>query len=204
MYNSQQKEDEYLHKKFLNYKNGFFIELGGMDGIKFSNTLFFENVLGWSGVLIEPTEQYHQMVINRPKCHNFKYAVSEIEGEVIFVGDDALGGIYESMSNQHYIGWGLDKKQKYSVESKPINKILKDINIERVDFFSIDVEGGEYEVLSTFDWSIPVYVVLIELSFEEEKNIKNRDFLISKGFIFDNNIGCNEVWINLNNKKNEN
>lgn len=203
MYHSQQGEDEYLHKKFLNYKNGFFIELGGMDGIKFSNTLFFENVLDWVGVLIEPTEQYHQMVINRPKCYNFKYAVSETEGEVLFVGDDALGGIYESMSNQHYIGWGLDKKQKYSVESKPLNKILKDIQIERVDFFSIDVEGGEYEVLSTFDWSIPVYVVLIELSFEEEKNIKNRDFLINKGFVFDKTVGCNEVWININNRRNE-
>jgi FkbM family methyltransferase len=198
---SQQEEDKILFEKYLNYKNGFFIELGAMDGITYSNSLFFELFMNWRGVLIEPTSQYESLVKNRPNCYNFNYAISEIEGELEFLGDGALGGLTKSMSNIHRSGWNLDKSHKpKKVKSVPINKIISELNVERVDLFSIDVEGGELEVLKTFDWSIPVYLVLIEMAKHElDKDESCRDFLKSKGFIFDMFIGCNEVWINKKN-----
>ena len=42
---SQEGEDMALYNRFFNYKNGFFIELGAMDGVIYSNTLFFEKYL---------------------------------------------------------------------------------------------------------------------------------------------------------------
>ena len=33
--------------------SGYFVELGAMDGAHFSNSLFFEESLGWGGLLIE-------------------------------------------------------------------------------------------------------------------------------------------------------
>ena len=41
-------------EKYLNYNNGFFIELGANDGISQSNTYYFEKNKNWNGVLIEP------------------------------------------------------------------------------------------------------------------------------------------------------
>ncbi len=200
MYHSQQGEDSFLHQNFLNYTDGFFIELGAMDGILYSNSLFFERNLNWSGVLIEPTRQFDQLINNRPNCYNFNYAVSEDEGQVEFLGDGALGGIKNLLPEQHIKGWNLNINNSYLVESKPIRKILEGIDIKRVDLFSIDVEGGELEVLKTFDWDIPVYIVLIEISkYDEKKDQECRDFLKSKGFEFDSNVGCNEVWINKKN-----
>ncbi len=197
MFYSQQQEDKILYEKYLNYKNGFFIELGAMDGVTYSNTLFFEKSLDWKGVLIEPTNQYNQLIKNRPNAHNFNYAVSTIEGNVEFLGNGALGGIKNSMAEQHMKGWKLDVQPSYIVPSKPISKILENIEIKKVDLFSIDVEGGEVEVLNSFDWNIPVYIVLIEMAKHDlNKDEECRVILKSKGFEFDSILGCNEVWIN--------
>lgn len=204
MFYSQQKEDEILFNKYLNYKNGFFIELGAMDGVRYSNTLFFEKSLNWTGVLIEAMEdQYQRLIRNRPLCHNFNYAVSEVDGFIDFYGghDDAVGGIVKSMNEAHKKNWGFNNKAPYKIKSKPINKILKDITIKKVDLFSIDVEGAEIDVLNTFDWSIPVYIILIEMIDYGNEDGKNkcetaRQILKEKGFEFDMTLGCNEVWIN--------
>ena len=202
---SQQNEDQILWKKYLNYRDGFFIELGAMDGITYSNSLFFEESLGWKGVLIEPTTQFYQLVNNRPNALNFNYAISEVESDVEFVGNGALGGIKDSMSEKHYLGWGLNNQRPYIVKSVPISKILKPLNIHRVDLFSIDVEGGELSVLKSFDWSIPVYLVLIEMAKHDlNKDQECRDFLMSKNFELDCEIGCNELWINKKFNQNEN
>lgn len=204
MYCSQQNEDKILHEKYLNYKNGFFIELGAMNGLTFSNTYFFEKTLDWTGILIEPTNQYHELISNRPNCFNFNYAISEEETELEFIGDQALGGLTKSMTDNHRKGWGLDERGSvYFVKSIPLSKLLSQVDVDKVDFFSIDVEGGEFEVLNTFDWSIPVHVILFELSDLEEKNIKCRNLLMSKGLNFDMIIGNNEVWVNKNFKLNK-
>jgi FkbM family methyltransferase len=200
---SQQGEDRFLYENFLNYRDGIFIELGAMNGITFSNSLFFEQELNWKGILIEPTYQYNQLIQNRPNCFNFNYAVSEIDGEVEFIGNEALGGIRNTMHDNHFYGWKLNEQTSYLVKSKPIKKIIDEINekINKVDFFSIDVEGGELEVLNTYDWEIPTYVILIEMSHDIDRNEKCRELLKSKNFTFNNILGCNEVWINKNYQK---
>ena len=71
-------------KKYLDFKNGFFIEVGAHDGIFQSNTLNLEKNLGWTGVLIEPSlNAYLECLKNRPKsiCINlgtytFKFSIS--------------------------------------------------------------------------------------------------------------------------------
>ena len=43
-------------EKYLNYNNGFYIELGAYDGITQSNTYYYEKNKNWKGLLIEPIE----------------------------------------------------------------------------------------------------------------------------------------------------
>lgn len=202
MYYSQQGEDKFLFEKFLNYKDGFFIELGAMDGVQFSNTLFFERNLGWKGILIEPTSQFDALVHNRPNCYNFNYAISKKDGEIEFVGNNALGGIVDSMHEKHYYGWGLNHQSTYKVKSKPMYHILDEVSkvyeLKKIDFLSLDVEGGELEVLETLNWQIPIYVILIEMSHNTEKNKQCRNILQNNNFSFECELGCNEVWVNKN------
>ena len=41
--------------KYLNFRDGFFVELGANDGLSQSNTFYLEKKLGWRGILIEPS-----------------------------------------------------------------------------------------------------------------------------------------------------
>jgi len=41
-------------EKYLDFDNGFFVELGANDGVNQSNSLYFEKYRNWKGVLVEP------------------------------------------------------------------------------------------------------------------------------------------------------
>ena len=47
-------------EKYLNYSNGFFIELGAHDGITQSNTYYYEKKKNWKGILIEPVPKLYK------------------------------------------------------------------------------------------------------------------------------------------------
>ena len=60
-------------EKYLDFDNGYFVELGANDGVNQSNTLFFEHFRGWTGVLIEPfNTNYKELVRNRSAGNYFK------------------------------------------------------------------------------------------------------------------------------------
>ena len=194
---SQLGEDLYIYQHFVNRKtNGIFVELGGMDGITFSNSKFFEDVLGFKGVLIEPTALFHTMSRNRPNCKNYNYAINYEKSMVDFVGDDASSGIIATMPEfmkQRYHQFS----RIYEVPGIPIRDLLEDISY--IDLLFIDVEGAEKIVLETMNWDIEVYVIVIELhNIDIKKDEDCRNILREKGFKFDTRLCTNEIWYNEN------
>ena len=76
-YFSINKLDEKIEKKYLNYDNGFYVEIGANNGINQSNTFFFELFRNWEGILIEPLElKFHECKKFRSNKSNkfFNYA----------------------------------------------------------------------------------------------------------------------------------
>jgi FkbM family methyltransferase len=173
-----------------------------MDGVCYSNSLFFEKYMGWSGILIEPSHEFFKLIKNRPNAKCYKFVISETEGQVDFIGAkseghlSALAGVVDTLYEA-----SLKEFDKYNdksvtkIESIPLKKLLH--GVKKVNLFSIDVEGGEYEVLSTFDWDIPVHVVLLE-NIEEHKMEKCRSLLRERGFTYEGPIAHNEAWVNHN------
>ena len=51
---------------------GFFIEAGAVDGIFQSNTLYLENQLNWTGLLVEPDKEAFERLLS---IHRNAYAV---------------------------------------------------------------------------------------------------------------------------------
>ena len=71
----QSNEDVKIYHRFFKnasyINNGFFLEMGGLDGLTFSNTLIYEHCFGWRGMLIEANMlNFLEMNQNRPCTHN--------------------------------------------------------------------------------------------------------------------------------------
>lgn len=200
----QHDEDKYIFNTFFkDKKDGFFVELGAIDGVTFSNTLFFEKNMGWKGILIEPWRaEYDKLVRNRPhsKCYNCAITREEGTATMLNLGHSAMNRIEgKVVTGNNAI---QDKK---TVPTLPMGKLLHDANVQHIDFFSIDVEGSEEDVLLTMDWDIPVHVILAEIknrvSSLAPKNKICREILKDKGFIYHSSTRTDEVWIHPNFKE---
>lgn len=164
MYSLNNLDEKML--KYLNFNNGFFIEAGANDGISQSNTLMYEKKYGWTGLLIEPSSiKYEECKKNRPNCLVENFAlVSECYTDETIYGDFSHTNTSSSLCGQvtkkedyfdEDLVYNLDLKNKNSsivdVPCTTLNKLLKKHNIKNIDFFSLDVEGYEIEVLNGFD-----------------------------------------------------
>lgn len=200
----QMGEDVFIFRNFINQKvnDGIFIELGACDGLICSNTLFFEKYLNFTGILIEPDKKnYDELVKNRPNCKCFNYAIDSEEGTKEFILNGTMSGLSKTIihdfDNKDLWCYNPDVK-KIKVKCKQLKNIIAETNITHVDFFSLDVEGGELEVLKSIDWGlVDIYLICIELCNEDtSKDELCREFLKNKGFEFIIRIGLNDYWIN--------
>lgn len=199
---SQLGEDILIYFNFINKycKDGIFLEVGGFDGLTFSNTLFFEKTLGFSGILIEPTNNFYKMKRVRKDCINVHKAIwYNDEEEVDLVGDSATAGLHETMSDSFMKFHHSNTNKINKIIGTRMDTLLCKNNIKYIDLLSVDVEGGELIVLETMDWTIPVYCVVIELdNHNAEKDEKCRQLLRTKGFKLYGKVFINEFWINEN------
>jgi FkbM family methyltransferase len=211
-----QEVDGYQADKFLvetyitnEIKDGKFVELGAIDGVMYSNTKTLEDYFNFTGVLIEPSPiAYERLKVNRSRSDTYNCAISSKEtGTVDFLGFGAVGGMLHTMADNHRKSWQRvgqlpPDEHKYKVKCEKISTILHKSNMKYIDVFSIDVEGGEEEVLETMDWNIPVYIIIIELvdrnDMEKEKNKRCKKILKDNGFKLLKHEGLDDYWINNN------
>jgi FkbM family methyltransferase len=148
-YNSQIGQDKWVHSVLGDKSNGFFIELGACDGLYYSNTLFFERTLGWNGICIEPNDNYIQELRNNRKCIISNSLVYSEEGvEVDFSQCKAASSIVDEN-----VGPFTKTTAENSVKkvTTTLSNILESCHAPTViDYLSLDVEGQEYNILSTF------------------------------------------------------
>jgi FkbM family methyltransferase len=209
MYYSQSKEDIFLnHNIFKNKKNGVYIELGALDGILFSNTKFFEDSLNWKGILIEPhPEKFKQLEINRPNNFLFNNLVSchkeILEFRYFTDTHAAVSGVENTLSQYHFDTYfenndeSLKLLQQNKIFIKPITltEIVKETSLTHIDLLSLDVEGHEYEVLKSWDFSIPIDIILIEtLGVQPEQDDRGREIIIQNNYKFITKYMHNEIF----------
>jgi hypothetical protein len=103
-------------------------------------------------------------------------------------GPGAVTGIYEFMSPAFRAGWHKGKKVEDMplVVCLPLTELLTFYNIRHIDFFSLDVEGGELMVLQAVDFDcITFNVVVVEADgHNKTKDSAVRELLNSKGYKF--------------------
>jgi FkbM family methyltransferase len=177
---SQFLEDWALYEEFFanDTQPGTFVEMGAVDGIWFSNTLAYERVLNWTGVLIEPNpDMCRRLFVNRAAARTLCSGVSEDSKPITFesgIQATVFAALDVATNNPLWRRfWHHNKGTKHVVPSEPLGKLLRAVGVAKVDFFSLDVEGAEVSVLRTMDWTIPVRVWCIETSNRTSAGISN-------------------------------
>ena len=206
MYFSQAGEDAFLNDNyFMNKQNGIYIELGALDGVLYSNTKFFEDQLGWKGILIEPHPlKFESLKKNRPNNFLFNELVSNTEEEQVFRyfldNYSGVSGVENTLPKSHFYGFYNvinEPQDRIILKGKSLTQIIKETDLKHIDLMSLDVEGHEYEVLQSWDFSIPIDVIFIEtLSGSNSERVDLcRQILIQNGYIFDKKYLDNETFI---------
>jgi hypothetical protein len=86
------------------------------------------------------------------------------------------------------------------VPRETLSKIVKLSQEPWVDVFFLDVEGSELAVLKGWDWSIPIYVMVIEMfdSATDTDTLRQyeeiREILRDRGYVFNRQHSSNEIW----------
>ena len=215
---SQVQQDLVLDQQIFKGKtNGFFVEVGALDGFGASNTWFFEKERNWSGLLIEPNPVEFDKMVNHPRelSHKENCAISDLEQEITFLSIEGpcnvLSGIKEFYNAQHIdrINRELDmyknypeghelysRKEEIKMKAVKLQSLFDKYEIKKVDLISIDVEGAELQVLKSIDFDkTEIDVLLIENNYGLEKET---EFLVNKGYKLLGNIQWDSVFVKNN------
>lgn len=148
---------------YLNYSNGYFVELGANDGLNQSNTYYFEKFKNWTGVLIEPSpHNYLKLLANRSTKNNFfcnacvsfdfkdqfvPIAYSNLMSSSLNLESDISDPLQHAKSGKDFLE-ATDRIFTFGAVAKTLNEILIESSSPNViDLLSLDVEGSEIEVL---------------------------------------------------------
>jgi len=200
-YFSQAGQDKIIKEIFFkNKKNGFFVEIGAFDGIQGSNCYHFEKFLNWDGIALEPSRiQFEKLKKNR-KCKILNEAVSHEIKEVEFIevieGLTQMSGINDNFYQRNMNIISNNERSK----TQSIN--LKTITFEQavpkntdIDYLSIDIEGGEMDLLNSINFhDNDIKVISVENNIPAEQNFK--DFFDSKNFVYFDRVGQDEIFYN--------
>mmetsp|Transcript_890 Transcript_890/g.1976 ORF Transcript_890/g.1976 Transcript_890/m.1976 type:complete len:346 (-) Transcript_890:736-1773(-) len=171
-----------------------YLEIGAYDGKQESNSRFFDECLGWDGLLVEanPT-MYQGLVQNRPHAHRVSLAAScsmeQAERNVTVGFIDAIFTNAAQVDTVNAHAYEKRPKPPVQVPCGPLTPILLDLfDGGRVTLFSLDVEGAEPMVLQSIDFD----KVFIDIFMVENYNVfcreecpsrdKFRRILESKGY----------------------
>lgn len=157
-YFSQSGQDAWLDERvFKGKRNGVFVEVGGYDGFTGSNCLFFEMQRGWTGLMIEPSPTYFARAEAFRRATCLQLAVSDAEGEAEFLeiqeGFSQMSGLTSSYDADILRQVEADPRHKgevIRVQTRTLPQIFDEHGLREIDYVSLDVEGGEHAILSSF------------------------------------------------------
>lgn len=215
LFKSQSGEDAELMKWFGGLCHGSYIEMGGLDGVLFSNSHVFNKALGWRGVLVEIIpSNFNKMVANRPNeianvhagvCNSprtLHYFDNPPTAELGKKHAGAVSGIYEFASPSFRGRWWHNStlEDTHEIECDTLDNLLRKHVPKRTffDFFSLDVEGAELSVLESTDFDrVGFGVIFVEADQHNDlKNLAVRATLEEAGYFYLRNVSRSEWYLN--------
>lgn len=204
-YYGQYLQDKFLDENiFKDTKCGFFLEMGADNGINHSNTYFFEKNKEWRGVCIEPRETAFKELIQNRKCICENICIADKKETKKFLEIDGyaeqLSGLQDNFDEKHIERIDNDIKEHdnsskkiIDIECITLQDIFEKHNVSTVDYFSLDIEGGEINILKSIDFSkVFIKVISVENNYHD-KEIKR--FLKRNNYKLIKKLGIDEIYV---------
>lgn len=141
-------------------RDGFFVEFGGLDGITGSNTYLLEKEYGWNGIVAEAARTWQEKLKTNRKCILDFRAVAGHTGQTLtFKEVDiqlGLSGLVDFFDDkeQHAQRRNASSGNFYKVPTVSLVDLLDQHGAPGyIDYISVDTEGSEPAILSTFDFT---------------------------------------------------
>ncbi|XP_029055591.1 uncharacterized protein LOC114882758 isoform X1 [Osmia bicornis bicornis] len=177
-----------IRKIFQDKKNGFFVECGAYDGETRSNTLVLERFLDWTGLLVEADSiNFSKMMLKNRKSYLSPVCLGLQPYPTVntFLMADNVGRLHDPnadsrMRNSNDVAYsGVHIK----VQCFPFAHLMAALNVTTVNYFSLDIEGHELEVLKTIPFDeINIETLSVEFAHVASGKKKLIDFMESKGY----------------------
>ncbi len=148
----------------LNFKHGgYFVEIGATDGIVGSNTYLLERRFAWKGILAEPAQVWRQELFRNRSAHIDTHCVWKDSNSTLVFNEAENPGLSTigafSSADMH-----KDSRQhgrSSEVTTISLNDLLAKYQAPTdIDYLSIDTEGSEFDILSSFDFSRHTFQVI--------------------------------------------
>jgi FkbM family methyltransferase len=201
-----QSDEDLIIDTLLNRKpNGFYIDIGAYDPVRFSNTMRFYR-RGWSGINIEPDyTQFQKIKSVRTRDITLNIGISPKNKTLVYweINPNTLS-TFLSVQAKAYEKEGFRIIRQIRVPVSRLFKVIKKYaHSKPIDFLSVDVEGFELDVLKSNNWGkYRPKVLCIELSFcssDTQADIRRKKSLIrfieSKGYIYVTKTATNYIYV---------
>tara|TARA_A100001035_G_scaffold265335_1_gene247389 strand:- start:48 stop:743 length:696 start_codon:yes stop_codon:yes gene_type:complete len=160
---------------FKTKKNGFYLDIGCQHPVSNNNTYLLYR-RGWNGINIDLDPKNIRLFnLERPNDINICKCISSdnSEKDLFFFHPGSPINSLEKKTIKNKSNFSLKK-----IETFTLNSILKDYRIRAIDYFNLDVEGHEINILKNFN--IKYYkpkVISVEFIDYQMKNLefKNND-----------------------------
>jgi len=202
-YYSQDGQDKYLDEKVFRKKtNGFFIEVGANDGVRFSNTYFLEKYRGWSGICVEPHPSAFEKLKQNRKAELVNACIADEDKEGEFMKIEGYGEMYSGLiskyDEKHVKRIDRDlkayggSKESIRVPCIRLDTLITQRKLSHIDYISIDTEGGELDIVETANLGAhDISVISVENNYYETKL---RDFMKKFGYSMFGKVGADEFY----------
>ncbi|MGI8584330.1 MAG: FkbM family methyltransferase [Chitinophagaceae bacterium] len=167
IYYSQEGEDIILERIFSEKENGFYIDIGAHHPTRFSNT-YKLYLRGWRGINIDATPgSMIPFEDIRPEDINLEMGISATEKEIEYyiMDEPALNTFFRERVDHLIADTPYNLINSVVVKTKTLGNVLKQFLPagKHIDFLTIDVEGLDFEILESNDWTkYRPYIVLTE------------------------------------------
>lgn len=186
---SQTGEDIIISTLLGHKKNGFYIDIGCNDPIRYSNT-FQLYLNGWSGICVDANSQLvkkFKKVRTKDICLNNAISDKVEVVELYVSGQDLVTTINKKFRNEWHEDWVSSEKIEF-IKTVRLDSILEGnlkSNLE-IDLLTVDVEGQDYQVLKSIDLEkYKPQLIVVEMHDFDFENLNSNPvytYLTSSGY----------------------